>query len=243
MHKKYFEGKKAVFFDLDGTVIDSIPMWKDAFMVVLDELGYLSEARDKYVDRGAYVSDIWKYIKKYPGVKIDLSIEELKQKTHKAYLDLFNQTEKEPREGFWGLVSELKDKGIKLALVSNGDAEIVNPVIEKLDIKEGVFDLIVTGNQVKHRKPKPDVYKKALKELGLNSKEVLCFEDSVGGSMAAKKAGLDTIAIWDGEVIETDYPRNVMTFLPDFSSFPGNLDTTYMEHAKKGVEYLEQEIS
>jgi len=243
MYKKYFDGKKAVFFDLDGTIVNSIPLWKDAFMKVLEEFGYLEEARDHFVDRGSYVLDIWEYIKKIPGVKIDLSVEELTQKTFQAYLELFNQLTPEPRDGFWGFVTELKEKEFKLALVSNSDAQIVGPVTTKLDIKEGIFDLIVTGDQVKHRKPSPDIYKKALKDLELKPEEVLCFEDSVSGSMATKKAKLDTIAIWDGKVIETDYPRNVLTFLPDFSSFPGNLETTYIEHAKKGIEYLEQEIS
>lgn len=241
MYKKYFDGKKAVFFDLDGTIIDSIPYWKEAFMKVLEEFGYLEEARDHFVDRGTYVEDIWKYIKSIPGVEIDLSIKELSQKTYQAYLELFNQHEVAPRDGFWSLVTELKEKDFKLVLVTNGDAEINEPIITKLDIKEGVFDLIVTGDQVKHRKPKPDCYKKALKELKLKPHEVLCFEDSVSGAKAAKGAGLETIAIWDGLVTETDYPRNVKLFLPDFSSFPGNLDTTFIEHAKKGIEILEQE--
>lgn len=241
MYKKYFDGKKGVFFDLDGTVVDSIPYWKDAFMKVLDDLNYLEEARDTFVDRGSYVTEIWDYIKSIPGVDIELSTEELTKKTFDAYLSLLQKFPIEPRDGFWSFVGELKEKEFKLALVSNSDKEIVDTVTEMLDIKEDVFDLILTGDQVKNRKPAPDIYKKALKILKLKPKEVLVYEDSVSGAKSAKKAKLETIAIWDGQVVEREYPRNVKDFLPDFSSFPGNLDTTYLEHARKGVKLLEQE--
>jgi HAD superfamily hydrolase (TIGR01509 family) len=241
MYKKYFDGKKGVFFDLDGTIIDSIPYWKDAFMKVLEEVNYLEEARDTFVDRGSYVTEIWKYIKRLPGVEIELPVKELTQKTYKAYLELFSSFPLEPRDGFWSLVGELKEKGFKLALVSNSDMEVVNPVITMIDMKEGVFDLIMTGDQVRKRKPHPAIYKKALRKLKLHPKQVLVFEDSVSGSQSAKKAGLETIAIWDGQVVEREYPRNVKEFLPDFSSFPGNLDATYLEHAQEGIELLEQE--
>lgn len=241
MYKKYFDGKKGVFFDLDGTIIDSIPYWKDAFMKVLEELDYLEEARDAFVERGSYVTEIWGYIKSLPGVNIDLPLKELTKKTYDEYLKLFNEFPVEPREGFWPLVGELKEKGFKLALVSNSDMEIVDPVVTGLNIKEDIFDLIMTGDQVKKRKPHPALYKRALRKLKLKPKEVLVFEDSVAGSTAAKKAGLETIAIWDVDVLERDYPKNVKEFLPDFSSFPGNLETTYLEHAQKGVELLEQQ--
>ena len=241
MYKKYFDGKKGVFFDLDGTIIDSIPYWKDAFMNVLEELDYLEEARDAFVERGSYVTEIWKYIKSLPGVDINLPLDELTKKTYDEYLRLFNKFPMEPRDGFWSLVGELKEKGFKLALVSNSDMEVVDPVTTKLKIKENIFDLIMTGDQVRRRKPHPAIYKKTLRKLRLKSQEVLVFEDSVTGSMAAKKAGLETIAIWNSDVVERDYPKNVKEFLPDFSSFPGKLDTTYLEYAQKGVELLEQE--
>jgi len=241
MYKKYFDGKKAVFFDLDGTVIDSIPYWKNAFMKVLEEFGYLEQARDHFVDHGSYVTEIWKYIKGIPGVKIEPSAKELTKKTYQAYLEIFEKAPLEPRDGFWPLVGELKEKGFRLALVSNSDMEIVDPVTAKLNIKENVFDIIMTGDQVRKRKPHPSIYNKTLKKLALKPKEVLTFEDSVTGSESAQKAGLEVIAIWDGQVVEREYPKNVKEFLPDFSSFPGNLDTTYLEHAKQGIELLEQE--
>lgn len=243
MFKKYFDGKKAVFFDLDGTIIDSLPYWKQAFLNIFEELELPALALDG-IEHGTYVADIWKTLIKDNDFKVELSVQDLVKKTYSAYLDLFRNEPLEPRDGFWSFLVELKqDKNWAVALISNSDREVVTPILELLNMEGDLFDLTITGDEVRRRKPAPDIYKKALKDLGLKSNEVMVFEDSVSGSKSAEGAGLDVIAIWDGQAKETLYPKNVLTFMADFHALPGNLDTTFMEQTKKHMEYIQQEFS
>ena len=194
--------------------------------------------------RGAYLGEFWKNAIKEHGFQTDLSVEELVAKTQQEYLKIFNENPLEPTDGFWELADELKNsRNWSLALVSNSDRSVVDPIIKSLNISDGVFDIVVTGDEVKHRKPSPDVYIKALKELKIKSKEAIVFEDSVTGSQASGKAGLDTIIILRGSAEEPEYPDNVILFLSDFSPIPKNLDTTFMEASKKRLEFMQSELS
>jgi len=243
MYKKYFAEKKSVFFDLDGTIIDSIPYWESACRLVLEEVGEVDiDFSDIY--RGSHLEKFWADTVKTYGLKTELPISELVKRTREKYLNIYKETPLEPRDGFWNLVDELKNiKKWPLALLSNSDRSVAELIIKDLNIREGVFDLIITGDEVKHRKPAPDIYEKALKILKLKGREVLAFEDSLSGAKAAQKAGIDVIAIWEGDVPEPEYPKNVIMFLPDFSSIPGNMDTTFMEHAQNSLKMLQSEFS
>lgn len=243
MFKRYFEGKDAVFFDLDGTVVDSLPYWEQSYINIFEEQGFTISAL-KGLSHGNYVAEIWRNLIKEYDLETDLAVDELVKKTYKNYLDIYRADPLEARPGFWELMVEIKkEKGWKVALISNSDKEVVDPVMEMSDLGSDIFDLVITGEEVKRRKPAPDIYKKALKELDLKPQEVLVFEDSVAGSEAAGKAGLDVIAIWDGQTGESNYPDNVLTFMADFHALPGKLDTDFMEHSKKRIEELKEEFS
>jgi beta-phosphoglucomutase-like phosphatase (HAD superfamily) len=82
-----------------------------------------------------------------------------------------------------------------------------------------------------------------LKVLKIKRGEALVFEDSLSGAQSSNKAGIETVVILDGETPESDYPDNVLLFLPDFLSLPGNLDTTFLEASKKRLEYMQSELS
>jgi len=243
MYKEIFQNKKAALFDLDGTIIDSLPYWETALRLVLEDVSD-GTAPLYRASTGAYLGEIWKNTIKKSDLETELSVEELVKKTQQEYLNLFNDNPLEPRDGFWSLIDILKnDKNWVLALTSNSDNSVVEPVLKNLNINEGVFDIILTGDQVKHRKPSPDIYNKALKKLKLKSKDAIVFEDSLSGARASGKSGIDTIVILNGETPEPKYPDNVLLFLSDFSPLPGNLDTTFMETTKKRLEYMQSELA
>ena len=57
------------------------------------------------------------------------------------------------------------------------------------------FDFIINSSMVKRGKPFPDIYLKALEEIGLSSNECVVFEDSISGIDAAFNAGIDVIGV------------------------------------------------
>jgi len=237
MYKEYFEGKKAVCFDLDGTLIDSHPYWDQAFFNVLSSVDEEAVFPD-FGLTGLSVYEKWGRILKEGKVETKLSLEELGNRTKQEFLNLY-EDEAEARNGFWPLAVEFKQqKGFKLALNTNTDRDVTDKILAKLEVKEA-FDLIVCGDEVKKRKPHPEIYIAISNGLELKPKEILVFEDSVVGAKSAKKAGMDIIIIWNGEIEQDEYPKGIGLFVPDFESFPGNLDHTLFSQLEEVAEQLE----
>jgi len=143
-----------------------------------------------------------------------------------------------PREGFWSLVYKLKeDKKMKLGLNSNGSKVVVEKTLDKIGV-HNTFDTIVTGDDVKRPKPDPEMYKLLAKKLGVVPKEVLVFEDSIIGSAAAFKAGMDLVVIKNGEINKLFYPDNVKLYINDFSNIANELDTDVNEDIKAAAKEI-----
>lgn len=234
MYKKLFEGKKAVFFDLDGTVVkETEELMTNAIQKVLDdiEVSYIN-ARD-YKLYGYPISESWKVIKATYGHAVKEPLDELIDLTEKAYINIINNSKIEPTEGFWDLIYELKEKkSCKLALLTNTKRSIADVVINKLDIKDA-FDLIICGDEVKRIKPSPEIYRKALKSFKLKPKEVLAFEDSPVGVESSIRAKVDTIVIWDRKTPKYLFRKGIIYHFEDFSPLPGNLEEDYTELIRK----------
>ena len=89
---------------------------------------------------------------------------------------------------------ELSEKGKKIGVVSSGAAWMVNQILEQFQLST-LFDVVITKENVTQHKPHPEAYQLALNELSLTSSEVLIFEDSSAGLLAAKGANCDAIAV------------------------------------------------
>lgn len=242
MFKKYFENKSAAFFDLDGTMIDSLPYWERAHLEVYRKATGKNYTELPLIRRGSYSAEVWKYALENSDLKIDLSINDLVQKTNQTFLKIFQENPLELRDGFWNLVYELKEvKQYRLALTTNTNRMVADRVLEILNLKDKIFEFTITGDEVKNRKPAPDIYRKTLKNMGLKAGEVIVFEDSLAGANSADAAGLDMIIILSSEVDPVTYPKSVLTFFEDFSSLPGNLDKDYYETALDSLKELEKQ--
>ncbi|OGC70329.1 hypothetical protein A2415_05125 [candidate division WWE3 bacterium RIFOXYC1_FULL_39_7] len=243
MFKSLIEGKKGVFFDLDGTLIDSEPLWVLAFDAVLRKADPSVPLEGVYELPGESLYDKWKRIVTKKLIKTQQPAEELTEATHKEFLRLIEDHGIDARDGFWELAFELKEeKGFKLALATNTDESVAKIIVEKLGLDK-VFDFIIYGNQVKRRKPDPEMYLTAAKQLGLSPKEVLVFEDSIFGAAAAEKAGMSLVLIWDNQTAKTEFPKDTLLFLQDFMGLAGNLDMTPKEMFDQIKEKLESKQS
>ncbi len=235
MYKTYFQNKKAVFFDLDGTIADTDPYWKRAFEKIMGLIGATSVTWEE-ADAGAPTpADTWENILQMTQIRPKNTIKELVNLTITELSQILKTDPIESTEGFWSLVADLKQKKYKLALVSNDPKDAVNVLLSALGCGQ-TFDLIVTADDVRNPKPAPDIYNNSAARLGLKASEVLVFEDSVIGSSSAQAAKMDTIVVWNTKVSQTKYPRDILTYISDFTSFPGNLDLTLEDYLKKTAE-------
>lgn len=235
MFKQFFENKEVVIFDLDGTIVPTGFLWNEAFKQVYENLGY--DWRGKNFISGGGTRDVWEDYLDYESVTPEIPFSEIVNQTHSHFLRLLADSDIAVRDGFWRFIDELKNREFKLGLVTNTDRDVAEKVIDRVGISQ-IFDFEIFGDDVKKKKPDPEIYKKSIKESGVKPWKILVFEDSPTGAKSADKAGLETIVLWEPGISpnQGDYPRGILEFVPDFSPFIGNLDLSTREYYEKLVD-------
>lgn len=180
---------KAILFDLDGTLIDSTKkLHFNALNLALREESpkYVITPEEENNFDALSTKQKLKLLTEIKGLpeNLHVKISERKQDITKGLLQLTNLGYFVKRK--W--LQKLKDKGFKLGLCTNSVPETTNIILEKMGVKEGIFDIILTNADVKNPKPNPEIYIKAQNLLGLQPLECLVVEDSLPGI----KSGLDS---------------------------------------------------
>lgn len=181
---------KGVIFDLDGVVVDTVPLHFKAWKKMFGEYGKKFNFEDykKKVDG----------IPRIDGVRAilsDLSDQELKKaaaKKQKYYLEYLNQRGVSIYQDTFQCMEKLKKKGIKIAVISS--SKNCRYILKKTGIDK-LTDVIVDGNEITEGKPNPQIFFIALKRLGLGPDECIIFEDSKLGVSASKSAEIFTIGV------------------------------------------------
>jgi HAD superfamily hydrolase (TIGR01509 family) len=182
---------KAVFFDLDGTLVNSEPLKAEALSLTMQQFGAI-------VPKEIY--------KKVMGQSWEVVLNEFFQHGNKEipendfnpffrthYRQLIQSKIQTDLE-LCALMKALKVRGIKLAVVSSAAKWMVDEILKQISLDQ-VFDLIVTGDDVKKHKPDPEAYHFALQKLQASPNETLIFEDSEAGFQAAREVGVPVIAV------------------------------------------------
>jgi len=185
---------KAVIYDLDDLMVNSLPIHVEADSQALEIYGYdhtqvYEEIESKFM--GRKISDMYKEILKI--LNADIKLEEILQKREKIFLKLIQ----EKLELMPGLESSLKvcqDLNLKIALASSGTNRYIDVVLKKFDIAK-YFEIIVSGDDVKKGKPDPETFSVAVKKLGLEPNECIALEDATNGIISAKAAGCLCLAV------------------------------------------------
>ena len=182
---------KAVFFDLDGTLIDTEKIYNKFWREAAFSLGYdltkemVLELRSLDTKLAAA-----KFKKWFGDESLYEKIKALRIKRMNEYL-LNNPIERKP--GAIELLSYLKQEDIKAYVVTATKKDMALDLIRRAGLENYLTDIISTKDVTKG-KPDPEVYLKALKVANLEPDEVISVEDSPNGLQAAYDAG--TIAIY-----------------------------------------------
>ena len=186
----------AVIFDLDGLLADTECLHCRAYQMALLEHGV--ELRDwdyaeHWVRYGKGIAD-WIAMR---GLELDPHALRLRKAQH--YLDLLRSSLR-PMEGALDLL-ELLHGRTKLALASSSYRDAIDGVLAGLGIRH-FFKVIVSGLDVAHVKPAPDIFLKAARDLGVEPERCVVLEDAEKGVIAARLAGMRCIAV------PNDYTRH-----------------------------------
>ena len=185
--------KKAVIFDLDGTVIDSMWMWKAIDIEYLGRFGISLPHNLQSEIEGKSFSETAVFFKE--RFQIPDSIEQMKQDWNEmAWHKYIHDVPLKPGADIF--LQYCISHGIKLGIATSNSRELVEAVANARGFGRN-FDCIMTGCDVKKGKPAPDIYLSVADKLGVLPQECLVFEDITAGIMAGKNAGMRVCAVED----------------------------------------------
>jgi len=180
----------AILFDMDGTLIDSEPLWLKAEIEVMAEVGCHWDEQDQINCLGGpaerterYMQERSQNIKPY-GYFINRLHEVMRARITNE-LDLIPNA--------LSLLKECKDAGIKTALVTASSRDLMTIVLKRFP--PGTFDVVVSGDDVEKSKPDPAPYLLAAKQLSVDILKCLVLEDSLTGVQSGLSSGAKVIGI------------------------------------------------
>jgi len=178
---------RALVFDFDGLILDTeTPL--------IDSYGDVHEAHGVPFDRGLFLRSVG---------HADYAFDPwhgFSPHADRAALEIERRTRKDERirrqavlPGVVALLDAARDHELRVGLASNSGHTWVEPHLDRLGLL-GRFAFIACRDDVASPKPEPDLYRLVLNQLGLRGHEAIAFEDSHTGTLAAKRAGLWTVA-------------------------------------------------
>lgn len=187
---------QAVIFDLDGLIVDSEPVHRRAFHILLKRHGIAYEfdvAEYGQCFVGIPVKDNMDYLKTRFG--LTASPEELLRDREAIYEALLTEPANlVPMPGVFAVMDHLQARGLPLAVATGSPRSQGEIILRGLGIAPRLR-AFVAGSDVPRTKPAPDVYVRAAAELGVAPAQCLALEDSATGVTAARAAGMRVIAV------------------------------------------------
>ena len=197
------KGMQAVIFDLDGTLIDSMWMWKQIDIDYLARHGHpLPEDLQDCIE-GMSFSETAVYFKERFGLKDSLDI--IKDDWNRMAYDIY-VNEVPLKQGVLEFLQYLKKRGIRTGIATSNSKELLMAVLESLGIAE-YFDELHTSCEVEKGKPAPDIYLLVAEKLGVKPENCLVFEDIIQGILAGKAAGMKVCAVKDDFSIKQEVDK------------------------------------
>lgn len=182
----------AVVFDMDGTLIDSEPIWRKAEVSVFNSIGVpltedeCSQTVGVRIDK---VVDYWFQRRPWQGI----SHEEVASRIVDEVARIFKETG-EAKADALRCIQALNELRIPLAVASASPARLIQSNMESLGVA-GSFEVIHSAEYEVAGKPHPAVYLTTTKKLGVDPNKCVAFEDSLHGIDSARAAGLFCIAV------------------------------------------------
>lgn len=185
---------KAVLFDMDGVIIDSEPLHARAAILALSKFNVTLTTEFCYSFIGSTAKHMLEVVRE--KWQLPFSIETLMQANDAAKKELVAMEGYPAIPGVKKLMEALNQEGFLVAIASSSPHGEILDTVERLQLG-GFLQKIVSGMQVAHPKPAPDIFLLAASELGVSPSECIVVEDSTNGLLAAKAAGMARVAFYN----------------------------------------------
>jgi len=190
---------KAIIFDMDGVLIEAKDWHYEALNKALQLFGMEISRYD--------------HLMTYDGLptrkKLEMLTRErgLPEGLHKFINEMKQQytmeivyTECKPRFYHEYALSKLKNEGYNMAVCSNSIRNTIEVMMQKASLEQ-YLDFYISNQDVKHGKPDPEMYNKAIQRLRLNPKECMILEDNENGIKAARASGANVMIVDSVEAV------------------------------------------
>lgn len=180
----------AVFFDMDGLLVDSEPEWLKSESEITAAYGYQWTSQDQVACLGGPLSRVGQYMHdkcnqaETPDFFTNklVEVQSEKMRSHTPFMP-----------GAYELVKDLQKNGVKTGLVSASPRIIVDAVLDNVGAE--LFPFSISSDDVERTKPHPDAYLKAAQLTNSAIENCLVFEDSLTGVGAATSSGAWLVAV------------------------------------------------
>ncbi|MBN1853019.1 MAG: HAD-IA family hydrolase [Pirellulales bacterium] len=207
---------RAILFDMDGVLLDSEAYICQAAVGMFREKGYPVKPEDFLEFTGMGEN---KYLGGVAEKRaIPFQLEKDKARTYEIYAELV-AGKLFPYPGAIQFLEKCHAFGLKMALASSADPTKICINLAEIGIPQDTFHTIVSGLDIEHKKPAPDIFLRAAANLGIEPEDCLVIEDAISGVTAGKAAGAKVLALTTTfakeELSQADWiAESLVEFLP-----------------------------
>ena len=187
------ESIKGAIFDVDGTLLDSMPVWESVSSDYLLSRGVHPRAdlNDDLIELGGH--EIPEYFQTKYGLRE--SAEDIQNGIY-GLLEEFYLLKAMPKEGVFPVLNALCERGVKMCVATATDRWLIEPALKRCGLLK-YFGRIFTCGEEKTSKSSPNIYIRAAAFLGTDINGTLVFEDALYAIKSAKRAGFPVVGVYD----------------------------------------------
>lgn len=192
-------------FDFDGTLFDSMHVWKGIRYKFFDRIGLILNEEDEEAFRGLYLRESLILAKERFNLKE--TQEELFAKFFEMIKEMY-LADTQPKNDIIEFLEKLKSKGVKMGIATATGEPALEAVLEKFNMLH-YFEAIYSTYTVGAAKTEPKVYNVVLEKLGTDKETTWIFEDALYAATTAKANGYNVVGIYDKSEEKTDELKNL----------------------------------
>lgn len=200
---------QSAIFDMDGTLVDSMGMWRTLGSVLAENHGAVPPPG---LDRQVASLGLWEgtaYCKELFG--LSEPVEDLVQEIW-GRIEHFYRHEVRPKPGVIRFLSILKMEGVWMYVATATDRPLAEAALKTAGL-EGFFRGIITSREAGQEKREgPEIYERALRRLRSTKKDTVVFEDALHALRTARAAGFRTAAVYDESEPEQEEMRRLAEY-------------------------------
>ncbi|MEA4902880.1 HAD family phosphatase [Desulfitobacterium sp.] len=185
-------------FDLDGTLLDSMPIWDKAGEIFLHTIGIEAEPGLAKIMFCMSMTEGAEFLKE--RYHLDLDVDAIIAGINHT-IENFYFYQVQLKEGVEQFLKDMRLSGIKMVGATSCDRQVFARALERLKVIH-CFDRISTCTEIGSGKEKPDIYLAAAEHMGTLPKDTWVFEDALFAIQSAKNAGFRTVGVFDASNLE-----------------------------------------